>query len=53
MISDSENQFLIWLHSVNVKYLGLSASQKLRTIDTIIGLLGSKVIYVVAMAARV
>ncbi|WAQ97838.1 FBXW2-like protein [Mya arenaria] len=40
--TDSENQFLIWLHAVSVNYLSLTHTQKIRTLDTFIGLLGSR-----------
>ncbi|KAL4228073.1 hypothetical protein ACF0H5_013508 [Mactra antiquata] len=40
--NDAEKQFFIWLHSVGVKFLGLSDSQKARMLDTLISLCGSK-----------
>ena len=43
MFTTSENQFLIWLHSVSVKYLGLCDTQRIRTLDSLISLCGSKV----------
>ncbi|KAH3833586.1 F-box/WD repeat-containing protein 2-like [Dreissena polymorpha] len=38
----TENPFLMWLHSLSVKYLSLSPAQKLKTLDTLLGLLGAK-----------
>lgn len=40
--NDTEKQFLIWLHSVSVKFLGLTDLQRIRTLDTLISLCGSK-----------
>ena len=39
---DSEKQFLIWLHGVGVKFLSLTENQRIRTLDSLISLCGSK-----------
>lgn len=39
---DAERQFLLWLHSVSVKFMGLTETQRIRTLDTFVSLCGSK-----------
>ena len=40
--ADREKQFLIWLHAISVKFLSLTEDQRIQTLDSLIGLCGSK-----------